>query len=434
MQLEDYLRRIQADAGAALALVPPASAGVIVKAGENLQAALDKGGEIALEGGATFTGAFVLKVAGTRLLGPQSNLVGPSFAPALFIPPGTRDVQAVLGAAVTAYDQACIQVGNSDETQKTIADVPSHIVLSIRVPKHRGKRAFAINSTETELLKCSSFDVYDPAGRDSQGVLILNTPGKVTVRGGSFEAASENILVGGAPTSIPNVVPQDLLFEDLVLQKPLTWKTDGVKRVVKNLFELKAGVNVVARRILMTGCWVDGQTGWAIMLTPRDGKRIENVLLEDITLDEVGGACSVLGYDNEAPSPQLRDLTIRRMKGKALASSYGSGRFLQWQASPAGIVVEDCEFDAAGTTFYANPGTTWVNGNKVEGSLTEGVIIRRNKLTARPYNIMLNGRTNAAGWQAALPGGIISGNNFSSAGTSAAALQKNLPADNVVTA
>jgi hypothetical protein len=445
MNITDYLQRIRSDVDAAIAtlqppppatLPPPVSDGVTVKAGGNLQAALDDGGTVNAEDGATFTGAFVLRKAGTRLVGPNASIVGVAGAPALDIPPGTRDVQAVLKSAITPWDDAVIRVGTSDKSQSRVEDVPTQIALSIQVPRHRGKRAFYINGADVVLLNCSARDVYDPAGRDSQGVLIFNTPGRIRVTGGVFEAGSECLLVGGDVTAIPGVVPTDLVFEDLKLTRPLAWKTDGVKRKVKALYELKAGINTILRRTTLSGCWVEGQVGFGIVLTPRNGQEIRNALIEDVTVDQVGGVLNLLGYDDGAYSPQLRDLVLRRVTGTAHAGDgWGPGRFLQWQAAPANITVEDCNADVDATAVYVNPGRTWPNATTpVDDGVTRGVKFLRNTISLRPYGIMLNGYTFAARWRETFPDGVISGNIFTNAGDGRSAYAANLPPDNTVNA
>jgi len=70
----------QADLAAALAMIPPDA--TVVRAGDNLQAALDKGGAVQIEKGAIFEGTFVLKVPATRLIGDAGvQLKGSASAP-----------------------------------------------------------------------------------------------------------------------------------------------------------------------------------------------------------------------------------------------------------------------------------------------------------------------------------------------------------------
>jgi hypothetical protein len=425
------IQKIIDDANAAMALIPP-DTGVVLKSGDNLQAALDNGGVIRLEDGSSFQGNFFARKAGTRLLGPSASLVGNNGAAALTIPPGAKDVEATIGSATSAWDDCVVQVGSGGSGQTTLADVPRGVKLSVLVPKHRGKRAFYINGADTTLLNCGCRDVWDPAGRDSQGVLILNTPGGIVVDGGTFEAGSENILVGGDATGIRDVVPTDLLFKNVTLFRPESWKTDGVNRKVKNLFELKSGVNVQLLNSTLDGVWTQAQVGWAIMITPRNGKQVANVLLQDVAVKNAGGAVNMLGYDDEAPSPQLVGVTLRRLTAN-VSSTRGTGRFAQWQAGPKNVLIDACNFDGDQQIVYASQdGTTWVNGVKGTTSITEGVQITNNAFACKSYGIMVNGFAYGKNWAAGFPGGIIENNRL--VGPTALLHKGNLPASNVLSA
>jgi hypothetical protein len=440
MTVSDYLTRIQSDAAAALALLPPDPEPppidwVVVENGGDLQAALDHGGAIRLAAGATFTGHFVV-TSHTTIDGADAALHGPAGGPpTLYVPPRTSDVSIHVGDVTNDGDQAVIQIGTSDATQTTIADCPARVAITARVPHFAGKRAYYVNGTDVTLDNCQCYETWDPAGRDSQGVLIFNTPGPVTIRGGVYEAGSENIMVGGDVTAIPDVQPADIIVEDVTLSRPLSWKTDGTKRKVKCLFELKAGVRVVLRRARLSGCWTDAQTGWAIMLTPRNGKAVQDVLLEDVTVRDTGGFCSILGYDNGEYSPQLRDLAVRRADAICLGGDYGAGRFMQWEGSPANISVEKSLFSGPGTTFYVGEGTTWIDPtHPATGGITYGVEIRDNEMTLMDYAIMLLGQAYARDWISAWPDGEIDGNAFTAPAANVQGLTANLPSTNTITA
>lgn len=428
--VQDSLDLIISTAQQLKAQLAPAPASVVtVNAGGNLQAALDAGGVIQLEDGATFEGNFVAKVPGTRLTGATATLQGNAGGPALFVPPGAKDIQATLGQAGTADDQAVILVGDS-VTQTTLDAVPDGIQLTIFVPTFRGKRAFEINGKNVTLLNCGCADVFDPAGRDSQGILVFNTPGPVTVSGGSFEAASENILVGGDVTAIPTVVPTGLIFQDVTLVKRTAWMAAGGP-AVKNHFELKAGVNVQLLRATLDGNWVSGQAGSSIVLTPRNGKTIGNVLLADVTVKNSVHAINMLAYDDEAYSPQLVGITFQRITAAVLQ------RFLQMGSEFDGVIVDSCQFQGSDTTVYATPDVAWDSPTAShQGAVSKGVQITNNRLACNSYGLML---TDAAGgeaygknWQAAWPDGIITGNTF--VGSTAALMAKNLPAGNTFAA
>jgi hypothetical protein len=439
MTVKDYLTRIQSDATAALNILgpippEPPTDEVLVRAGEDLQAALNNAGNIRLEAGATFTGHFVVQST-THLDGSQAILHGPKGGPpTIYVPPRTREVTLNLGTVTNDGDQSVISVGTSDSTQTTVEDCPDDIAITAAIPSFLGKRAFYINGTNVFLHNCTCARVWDAAGRDSQGVLIFNTPGPVHIQGGIFEAGSENIMVGGDYTAIPTVQPADILIEDVTLSRPLSWKTDGVSRKIKNLFELKAGRRVTLRRATLSGCWTDGQTGWAIMLTPRNGKAVQDILLEDVRVRDAGGFCSMLGYDTVEYSPQLKNLIVRRADAIARAD-FGSGRFMQWEGAPANITVEECIFSGPGTTFYVGEGKTWSDPTHSGTSgITLGVNVQHNDMTLNDYAIMLLGNAYARNWKVCWTDGVIENNHFNAPSANVSGLKANLPPSNIIVA
>jgi hypothetical protein len=434
MTVKDYLTRIQSDSTEALALLNGNSDFVLVRAGDNLQAALDQGGNLQLEDGATFEGNFVIK-SGTNLLGTKATIHGKAGGPpALYVPPRERGIAIEVGTMTSAGDQAVLQIGTSDSTQTTLDDVPADItVTGTTIPTFRGKRGFYINGKNVLLKQCVARDVWDPAGRDSQGILIFNTPGPVTVSGGLFEAGSENIMVGGDVTAIHDVQPADLLFEDVTLSRPLGWKTDGIKRKVKNLFELKAGVRVALRRAVLSGCWTDAQTGWAIMLTPRNGKAITDVMMENITIRDAGGGINLLGYDNTEFGPQARNFSFLGFDAICQGGDFGAGRFAQWEAAPDNIVIQNCVYSGPGTTIYANEGKVWTDPtHSTTSGISHGVHVLTNDMTLNDYAIMLLGNAYARNWKAAWPDGTIENNAFTAPSANVSTLKANLPKSNTI--
>lgn len=414
--------------------VTPAAPVAKVAASGDLQAALNAGGTIELEDGATFSGNYTVKVSGTRLSAPtNATIVGADGAPAIFIPPGVNDVQIANLTCTTAWDQSVVMVGNDDSTQTTVAQAPTKIVLTnIQVPTHRGKRAFYLNSGDTQLINCGCLDVYDPSTQDSQGIGILNAPGPILVSGGTFVAASENILVGGDVTAIPGVVPTGLTFENLTLSKPAAWRTTPPPGGIKNNFELKNGVNVVLKNSTLDGCWKSAQAGFSVQLTPRNGGTIANVLIQDVVIQNVDHGINMLGCDDSAYSPQMVGVTLSRVTVNALH------RFVQMQGAFQTVVIDSCVSTGDGTTIYGTPDVTWTNPTTQgpQSAISKGVQVTNNHLACNGYGIML---TDAAGgeaygkdWQAAWPDGIITGNTF--VGATAADLQKNLPATNTFAA
>lgn len=430
---------------AALSQLPPdptpSAPVVIVPAGGNLQAALDVGGIVQLVDGATYYGNFVVDVPGTRLSAPTNAfIVGADGAPALFIPPGASDIQIANLTCTSAWDQSVVMVGNNDSTQTQASQAPTKIVLTnIQVPTHRGKRAFYLNAGDTQLLNCGCLDVYDPSAQDSQGICILNGPGPVLVSGGTYVAASENILVGGDVVSIPDVVPTGLTFEGLTLSKPAAWRTAPPPGGVKNNFELKNGTNVVLKNSTLDGCWQSGQAGFSIQLTPRNGGTIANVLIQDVIVQNVDHGINLLAEDDSAYSPPMVGVTFERVTVTAV------GRFLDMAGAFQGVVVDSCTFTGGDNTIYGTPSVTWSSPTTQgpQGWLSKGVKVTNNHLACNSYGIMLasplpmpsgavQDQAYGQNWQAAWPDGVITGNTF--VGSTAALMAKNLPATNTFAA
>lgn len=411
-----------------------ASQSVLLNTGGNLQAALDAGGIIQLVDGSTFSGNFVVHVPGTRLSAPtNATIVGADGAPAILIPPGTGDIQIANLTCTSAWNQSVVQVGNNDATQTQASQAPTKIILTnIQVPTHRGKRAFYLNCGDTQLINCGCLDVYDPSAQDSQGIGILNATGPILVSGGTYVAASENILVGGDTVSIPGVVPTGLTFEDLTLSKPAAWQTTPPPGGIKNNFELKNGVNVVLKRSTLDGCWVSAQAGFSIQLTPRNGGTIGNVLIQDVVVQNVQHGINMLGQDDTAYSPQMVGVTFQRVTVKAI------GRFLQMQGVFQTVVVDSCTYTGTDTTIYGTPDITWTNPTTQgpQSAVSKGVQVINNTLACNGYGIMLTdvagGEAYGKDWQAAWPDGIITGNAF--VGTTATKMSANLPAGNTFAA
>jgi hypothetical protein len=302
---------------------PPAPDITLVRAGDDLQAALAKGGIIELEAGATFGVRAVVGKSGTVLRGRGARLTA-----GLYIPPGVNDV-TVADLFVTSGGREVITCGDNGPTQTAVAQQPTGIVFhNVTVPTHRGARAFAINCA-AQLLDSHAFDVWSSAGDDSQGIAILNSCGPVSVIGGEYVAASENIMVGGDTlkiTDCPEGTAADLVFDGLTLSKPDAWRTDGVRRANKNLFELKAGKRVALKNSTLSGSWKDGQDGWAILITPRNGAYIRGVEIDGVTVSRVGAGVQFLGTNNVTATPQATSGVVIRNSSFAISKAENGGR------------------------------------------------------------------------------------------------------------
>ena len=210
------------------------------------------------------------------------------------------------------------------ETQTTLDVVPHHFVID-RSYIHGFKsqdvqRGISLNSADTDITNSYVSEVHGK-GYDTQAICGWNGPGPYKIINNYLEGAGENVMFGGAPATIPNLVPTDITVSNNYFFKPLSWYVKdpsygGHHWTVKNLFELKNARKVVIDGNVFEGNWTDAQAGRAIAFTPRpsdSGKWavIEDVVFQNNIVREVGSGIIILGAD-EPPAPT--ETRLRRVK------------------------------------------------------------------------------------------------------------------------
>jgi hypothetical protein len=332
---------------------PEPGDGVLVEAGGNLQAALDAGGHVTLAQGAAFFhgGGYTCTTPHTIVVGEGQNIVEGDTAPGLRIPPEIDDI-AVETLTITSDTHAGLQVGRNDDGQVTLDQAPVGLRLrGVKSSGHRGKRTFEINAVDVEITDCEVYDCYSEAGQDSQAIWLGNCPGPVRVTGGYFEGGSENLMVGGDTMKIPNCRPTGITIIGATFVKPLSWKDAGVPKV-KNLLELKDGHDVLIEDCDLSQCWKSAQDGYAFMFTPSQGGSLQNIVVRNCRVRDVGGIMNITGTDASAINPQRTQISLlggEYRTNKTLMG--GSGRFCLAGRGPEWIIVEDCTIEHEGSSF-----------------------------------------------------------------------------------
>lgn len=273
---------------------------IAVAAGGNLQRALDaaqRGDEVVLAAGATFTGNFVLPAkAGTAANGwivvrssgsaslpapggrvvaehavHMARIVTPNTAPALATKPGASGWRLV-GLEVTAHPDVTerqfglLTLGEGGAPQSSLELVPTDLVLD-RVyvhgqPNTSTSRCVGLNSSRTEI-SGSLLDECHGRGFDSQAIWGGNGPGPYRIVNNTLRGAGENIMFGGSDPAIPGLVPSDIEIRGNYIHTPLAWKGRWTK---KNLVEFKNARRVLMEGNVLDGSWSDAQTGWAVVI------------------------------------------------------------------------------------------------------------------------------------------------------------------------
>jgi hypothetical protein len=414
---------------AALALegAPPEKI-VTVRAGESLQYALDGGGTIHLEAGATWEGRFILR--------RNTALVGAAFlhgtgGPALALEPAAVGV-SVDGLTLTSDYSAVVDLGSNEAVQGALEDVPSNIIFRrVKVPTHRGRRAFAIHASQVLLEDCQVDDVYDPGQGDSQAIWIMNTPGDIQITGGSYSAGSEVIILGGDSPKIPGLIPKNVIVDGAELWRPLSWQTDGVIRVVKNIFEAKIGHDLTIRHCKLHGCWDDpkGQEGEGFMLTPTRTGDVQRVTIENNEIWDVGGGINIIGRSDRYVTPATTSGIFASGNTWNISRALRGGRG-QWVIAggePGTIRLEDNTVVCDGTsTIYYYPGKVMrPDGSIAPGGKIERLEVIGNRVTLGKYGFNLGGVPNAVRWQESVGELVVTDNQFVGPATMAKAFPNN---------
>ena len=389
-----------------------------VSAGGDLQGALDRakpGDVIELQSGATFTGNFVLpdkgasryvtvRTAATPGLPDASERIGPSHsgmlakirsgnsAPALRTAPGADHWRLLLleigptqnpsGDIVVLGDASSAQSG--DRTPRDLIVDRCYVHGD---PDRGQKRGIALNSASTTVTG-SHISEIKSATQDAQAIAGWNGPGPYVIENNYLEASGENFMLGGALPATIGVVPSDVVFRRNHVSRPLAWRSQPW--VVKNLFELKNARRVLVEGNLFENNWVDGQAGYAIVLTPR-GERgaapwatVEDVTFRYNVIRNVSAGFNLLARDDAGESGTARririaDNLIHSVDRETLG---GNGTFLQIGEGPPEIVVEHNTILQSGNLITAYGGTRdapavadrFVFRNNVAFHNTNGVI------------------------------------------------------------
>ncbi|HXW05852.1 MAG TPA: hypothetical protein VD833_11510 [Vicinamibacterales bacterium] len=346
----------------------------VVNAGGNLQATLDAalpGDHVVLAAGARFTGSFrlpakpfgsVITVRSSQTL-PARRLVE---ADAPLLPTlasgSTSPALMIVGTANWRIDGLRFE-SNTDGAGTIIQVLDSSSIVFDRLLIVAGssgqKRAVQGNGRHITLMRSHIANIWK-SGQDSQAFCAWDGAGPYTIVDNYLEAASENVMFGGADSTAPDRVPADILVERNFVSKRLEWK--GQPRVVKNLFELKAARRVTVRHNVFERSWTDGQTGFGISFTVRnqDGRApwssTTDVLFEHNIVRDTERGVSMLGRDGTYPSEQTTRLTIRKNLIITAGQAFQAG-------SEIGVVTIDHNTVVNGGHFLLMyTGSVWVNG------------------------------------------------------------------------
>jgi hypothetical protein len=361
----------------------PARAPKMIASGDDLQAALNAakpGDVLSLQAGATFTGNFTLPAKpgsewiivrtsaadsslpppGVRVTPANSNLmpkiITPNGDPALTADDGAHHFRFIgiefAAAPSVKRVNSLIVLGDG---QTSLAQLPHNLIFD-RVYIHGNRaltlrRGVTLNSASTAFIDSYISDCHEN-GADSQAIVGFSGPGPFKIVNNYLEGAGENIMFGGAPPTIRNLVPSDIEFRLNHCFKPLSWKPDdpnyaGHKWSVKNLFELKNAQRVLVTGNIFENNWKDAQVGFAILITPRSHGApwsvVQDVTFTNNIIRHSAGGFNISGRDDNEPSLPTKRIRISNNLLEDLNGPRwgdGIGRLLQVVLGPKFLTFE----------------------------------------------------------------------------------------------
>lgn len=197
------------------------------------------------------------------------------------------------------------------------------------------RRAIAADAKYFACIDSYISDCHD-SGADSQAISTNNGAGPFLIRNNHLEAAGENFIAGGNDPSITNLVPSDITFTNNYCYKPLTWKPDdasydGYGWDVKNIFELKNAQRVLVEGNVFDGCWPQNQTGYAIVITPRNSDNTapwsctKDITFRNNVVKNTYAGINILATDDTYDSPPTERVLVSNNLVLADATNFSLG-------------------------------------------------------------------------------------------------------------
>ena len=404
--------------------IPPNGNTITVSSADNLQAALNRakcGDVVRLAAGASFVGNFVLPNKGkcddwivVRSDISDSNLPRPGarMTPAYFevIPKVfSNNVSPAIATAAGAnhYRFVGVEIGVTDivklsygiftigQSETSVSELPHDITIDRcyihGTPKGNVKRGIAFNGASLAVIDSYISDIH-VVGQDTQAIIGWNGPGPFKIVNNELEAAGENVMFGGARPALVNNIPSDIEIRGNHFFKPLSWMIGspsyaGNHWTVKNLLEFKSAQRVLVTGNILENNWVDGQSGFAFLVTPRtEFGTAPWIYVQDITftynvLRHTASGVNISGLDSGDPQKVVRGRRIliqnnlfNDISGKAWGG--GDGRLFQVLSGADAVIIDHNTGFQSNQIILADgiPSTNFVYQNNITPHNMYGVM------------------------------------------------------------
>ena len=342
----------------------------------SFQAALNTanlGDIIELQAGITFTGPFTLpnKTSGTGWIyivsSAYSNLPPPctrvSTADAVNMP--KLVVAAGNGGAINTavaahhyrfagiefkpvtgnYIYNIINIGNGETSADSL---PNNLVFDrcyIHGDSVAGsRRGVLMNGAYISVIDSYVSDCKED-GADSQALAAYSTTGPIKIVNNYLEGAGENVIFGGSDPTIPNAVPSDIEIRCNYFFKPLSWMSELWD--IKNLLEFKNAQRVLAEGNRFENCWPNAQSGFALLLTPRNQNNtapwsvVQDICIRFNTFINIAQGIVMSGYDSPNISQRTSRILIQNnVLNVTNLGTGGDGRLFEVLNGPTDVIFD----------------------------------------------------------------------------------------------
>jgi hypothetical protein len=191
-------------------------------------------------------------------------------------------------ASVTGGGVALCDIRDQTASQGTLSAQPHHIVFDRCFIHGRAgvdtRRAILANGQYIAAVDCWIEEIHG-AGFESCGFASYNGAGPFKIVNDEIQAATENILFGGAQPAVFGLVPSDIEVDLCHLDKDPAWI--GLNYGIKDNYEHKNGSYARFQRSFCENSWQDGQSGNSLLFQPLEdtGETADWTAITDITLN-----------------------------------------------------------------------------------------------------------------------------------------------------
>jgi hypothetical protein len=160
---------------------------------------------------------------------------------------------------------------------------------------------------------------------------------RVTLEWDAVADATEYLVYGRTPGAQNwyRVVTSTTMTDDgAATGSAGTPSSSGTVWSVKNIFELKHVRRALISYNVMENNWAQAQQGIGILITPRNQNGgclwcvVEDVTFEYNTVRHAGGGLKILGWDDEQPSQQTKNVIIRHNEFSDISKAWGGTAYV----------------------------------------------------------------------------------------------------------